>query len=71
MAWEAPSKAAEKDDVIQSIVMELAPPSEAWLALVKMAAETKDTPVIERINSWMTWKYVRTKMSESSLSGNR
>ena len=40
--WEVPNKAVEKDYVILRILMKVSSLSEAWRALVIMAAETHD-----------------------------
>ena len=42
MVWEALNKAVEKAYVILSMVMEIGTRSEAWRALIKMAAEMND-----------------------------
>ena len=42
MCWEALNKAVKEDDGILIMVMEIGSPSEAWRALLKMAAETND-----------------------------
>ena len=42
MFWEALHKAFEKNGVILGMIMEIESPSEAWRALVKIAAESRD-----------------------------
>ena len=45
-------KAVEKDDVILSTIMETSSPSEAWRALVEIAAETNDAAAYRAKQTW-------------------